>query len=428
MKPQADANLEAEQAVLSAVLCDPEAMDGIADLFRPEVFSQPHHALVATEVADLVREQKPIDPVLVGQRLQARGADVSPVFVLELARSIGSAANVRHYAVVLQSLWARREAKRVAMEMLRADLDESGEEFVGRFAQRLSAIETRNAKPVQKLGDVVFKRLERREELQKHPEMVQAWPSGFNQLDAITGGFQPGQLFVIAARQGTGKTAIMASVLKTLGMRKVPTGIFMLEDYAEALGDRTLMREGRIASPFLRDSVRWTKEVWTRAAAVTSRVAEWPIFIDDQHGQTGQDIAGKMRRMVRDHGVKVFFLDNLSEVLVDRQDRTDERHDQALGRIAKLFRDTAKNLGAAPVLIVHLSRKAEEAKDGRPQIFHIKNSGEIEEAAWVIALMARDRDSTELKVFVDKNRNGPPGEFTLFYDKDHMEVRNGEAQ
>lgn len=426
-----DANLEAEQAVLGGLLTDTEAWADIADVFRPELFSVPAHGYIAEELLALQSERKPADPILVQQRLDAKGLLGSTVpheLPLALGRAIGSAANLRHYALLLESLWARREARKVAAEMIRCELDISGEEFVGRFAQRISAIETKHARPAQKLAQVAFRRLERRDAIQKNPAMIQAWPSGFNQLDSITGGFQPGQLFTLAARQGVGKTAIMNSILKTLGQRGVPTGVFMLEDYAEALGDRTLMREGRIASPYMRDSMAWGRDTWDRASAAVNKIADWPIFIDDRHGQTIHEITGSMRRMVREHGVKVFFLDNLSEVAVDRDDRSDERHDQALGRIAKDYRDAARDLGAAPVLIVHLSRKTDARQGGRPLISDIKNSGEIEECSWVVALMARERDSTELNVHVDKNRNGPPGEFSLFYDKDHMEVRNEEAR
>jgi replicative DNA helicase len=422
-----DVMLEAEQAVLGALMCDEQAWDDVVDLWRVEWFAAaPAHAEIATEIQVLAREQTAIDPVLVSNRLAARKAAVAPELVFGLARAIGTAANVRHYAEALESLWAKREAKRIAADMLRSDLDCSGEEFVGRFAERLSAIETKRSRPPRRLAEVMFSRLERREAIQKNPGLLQAWATGFPVLDALVGGFMPGQLFTIAARPGVGKTAFMTSVLKTLAAKKVPTGVFMLEDYADAVADRTLMREGGISSTLMRDSTRWGNESWRRAQSAVEAAADWPVYVDDQHGRTIHDIAGAMRRMAREHGVKVFFLDNLAEVVVDRDERGEERLDRALGRIAKTYRDAAHAVGAAPVLIAHLNRDVEK-RAGKPRMSDLKNSGEIEDASHVVAMLTREKDSDTLIVNLEKNRQGPPGEVELFYDRALMEVRTRNA-
>lgn len=420
-----DTNLEAEQAVLGALLSDPGCWADVADLFRPEIFAAvPAHAEIAAEIQGLSRENTPCDAVLVSERLAARKAGVDPVAVIALGRAVGVTSNVRHYLLSLESLWAKRTAKRVALEMLRSELDCSGEEFVGRFAEKLSAIETRAARPARQLAQIMFARMEWRERVQKDPSLLQAWPTGFYGIDALTGGFRPGHLFTLAARPGVGKTAFMTSVFKTLALRKVPVGVFMLEDYEDAVGDRTLMREGKIASTLMRAS--WGRDTWTRAAEAVNACLDWPIYVDDQHGRTMHEIAGAMRRMGREHGVRVFFLDNLAEVVIDRQDRGEERLDRALGRISKTYRDTANALGACPVLIVHLNREVEKANRG-PRMSDLKNSGEIEDASHVVAMLSREQDSDVMTVDVVKNRDGPSGEVTLRYDRELMAVRNPEA-
>lgn len=424
-----DVSIESEQAVLGAILADPDALADVADLFRPALFEgAPAHVEIATEIQALARAQQPIDVVTVSQRLQARKAGVPSETVLALARTIGTASNVRHYALTLESLWARREAKRVAKEMLTRELDVAGEEFVGEFAKRLSAIETKSARPARRLSEIMLARLDRREAIQKNPTLLQAWATGFETLDAMTGGLKPGEVFTIAARPSVGKTALVTSMLKTMARNQVPVGVFQLEDYGDAVADRTLIREGRLSSTMMRDTVRWGTNEWTRATDATARVHDWPIFIDDRHGQTIHDITAGMRRMVREHGCKVFVLDNLAEVVVDRADRSDERHDIAMGRIVKSYRDAARALGAAPVLIVHLNRESAKRNDGRPRLSDIKNSGEIEDASHVVALCARETDSTDLMVYLDKNRNGPQGELTLYYDKEFMTVRNSQQE
>jgi replicative DNA helicase len=310
--------------------------------------------------------------------------------------------------------------------MVTSERDVGGEEFVGSFAERLSAIECRRSKPIRSLAEIAFARLERREEIQKHPELLQAWPTGYGVLDALTGGFRPGHLWTLAARPGVGKTAFVVSMLEHLAGKGVPVGMFVLEDYADAVADRTLMREGGIGSTFMRDTCPWGKETWNRAAKAVQKVSDWPVYVDDQHGRTIHDIAGTMRRMARDKGVRVFVLDNLSEVAIDRQDRGEERLDRALGRIAKVYRDAAHAVGACPVLIVHLNREVEK-RQGQPRMSDLKNSGEIEDASHVVAMLTREKDSEVMNVDVVKNRAGPTGEVTLTYDRQYMAVRNPRA-
>jgi replicative DNA helicase len=177
----------------------------------------------------------------------------------------------------------------------------------------------------------------------------------------------------------------------------------------------------------MRDGAPWQKWQWTKAAQVVSERANWPIWVDDVHGRTIHDLVGSMRRMSREHGVKVFVLDNLSEVVVDGQDRGEERLDRALGRIAKTYRDAAHDLGAAPVLVVHLNRETTKRADGAPRLSDLKNSGEIEDASHVVALLSRDQGSDVLKVDVAKNRNGPVGQVELRWAGDQMRVEGRAA-
>lgn len=421
-----DVSLEAEQAVLGALLADPDALSDLGE-FRPEWFTG-HNREIAQELQSLAAESLPSDPVLVAQRLEARKAGVPSTSVFDLYRAVGSAGNLRHYSGVLQSLWAKREAKRVMLEALRSDREESGAEFVGRVAEALSAIECRNSHESKRLAQVLLDRLSRIEACQKDPTLVpEVWPTGFGMLDSLVGGFRPGHLFTFAARPGVGKTSILSAIADHLGMRQVPVGIFQLEDYADAVADRALMRRARIPSTLMRDGAKWTREMWGRAAEIVDARADWPIYIDDTHGRDIHDITGAMRRMHREHGIRVFMLDNLAEVVIDRQDRSEERLDRALGRIAKMYRDTANALGAAPVLVVHLNRKIEERANAAPRLSDLKNSGEIEDASHVVAMLSRQPDSPELNIDVVKNRNGPVGAVTLRWDGQFMAVREQEA-
>lgn len=421
-----EVSLEAEQAVLGAVLADFEAIEILGERFRPELFTGPHRE-IAAEVAALASTNAPIDAVLVSQRLVARGAPCPSSLPFDLARAMGTTANVRAYVATLESLWARREAARVMREALRDERDETGEEFVARVAEALSAIETRGARGARRLGEVIFERLERIEACQKDPSLVRAAiPTGFAGLDAVIGGFRPGHLVTIAARPGVGKTSFLNAIADHLGSRNVPVGVFVLEDYADALADRTIMRAAEVPSTLVRDGAAWSAEVWARVGQAMSARLGWPVFVDDTHSRTIHDVVGAMRRMRREHGCRVFFLDNLAEIVVDRADRADERLDRALGRIVKTYRDAAHALDAAPVVVVHLNRKIEE-RAGPPRLADLKNSGEIEDASHVVAMLSRPPESSELTLDVVKNRNGPTRSIPLRWEGRCMTVRESEG-
>lgn len=422
-------SVEAEQAILGALLLDPACFDQVADLIRPELFATAEHRAVAGEMLELLRAGKPPDAVLVTQRLQDRKAQVPAELVFGLERGVGVAGNVRHYVETLHELWAGREARRIAIELLRTEGPVRGPELLARFAEQLSAVETRRGLPARRLSEVMVQRLDRREDLQKHPEKLAATilPTGLQALDAITGGFRVGHLVTIAARPGIGKTALVSAISDNLAARGVPTGIFVLEDYADAFADRALARRARLGSHLMRDGASWDRGHWDRASAAVHEQVDRPVYLDDAHGRTIEDITGAMRRMAREHGIRCFILDNLAEVLVDGPDRGEERLDRALGRISKSYRDAANAVGAAAVLLVHLNRDLEKSGGRPPRLSDIKNSGELEDASHQVWLLSRPEGNTTLVVDVAKNRNGPTGEVELAWSPTTMTVGNREA-
>lgn len=417
-----DVSLEAEQAVLGAVMLDPPVLDGIADLFRPAVFAaHPAHCEIAEAILRTARTQAPIDPFIIGADLEPRG--VPAAFVLDLVRAIGTPGNVRHYALSLQSLWARREAKKAARELLGDESDTPGAELVASFARRLSAIETANAKEPRILGELVWEELDRLNREMKGESVVEFIPTGFRLLDVLLGGgVNPGFLTTIGARPGVGKSALVAAMADNFAAHQFPVCIFQLEDYGNALARRAISRRAKINSSLLADGRRWTRDTWDKANTWLGPTLDLPIYVDDQHGRTVHDICGAMRRMARQKGVKVFILDNLAEVVVDAQDRADERLDRALGRIAKQYRDTAAALGAVPILVAHLNRESAKG-DREPRLTDLKNSGELEDASHVVLLAHRwEEEPTVFQLDAQKNRNGPKGKVRLRWMDDWMAV------
>jgi replicative DNA helicase len=160
------------------------------------------------------------------------------------------------------------------------------------------------------------------------------------------------------------------------------------------------------------------------AAALRALDDQDRLFIDDTHGMTIAEISARMRRLSREKGVRVFVADHLGEMRVERDDRWGDRHDLALGKAARAFRDTAKELGAAPVLVSQMNRQIERRNDGQPRMADLDGSGQVEQAARVIAFLSQPEDASGKFFQVDlvKNTNGRTGPIRLRWVPERMAV------
>ncbi len=414
-----DYNLEHEQAVLGAVLLDPDAIDEVTDLLKPETFFLDAHRTVAAAMFRMRAGQKPIDPLTVQAEV---GKTVEPGVVFGLARGVGTSANIRFYAESMRELYLRRELRQLAESVIAAGASEKGSALLQRLGNAVNGIETTNAKPVRLLGELVldrFMELQRQMETQTAPDDLV--PTGYTALDVqLGGGMKLGELYVIAARPGVGKTAFMRGLYQHMSPAR-PVGVFQLEDYADALANREIMARARIPSHKMRDGRIWTVEDLNRVNNAFDKPVD-PIYIDDRHQRTVLDIASSMRQMKKKYGCTIFAVDNLTEIVLPEGE---SRDDQKIGRVCRIYRDTAKALGAIPILLVHLNRDASK-KDRPPQLSDLKNSGDIEEVAHVVMMLSRDEHEAPEDFVVDfvKHRNGPPGKVHLKWNHQFMSVEN----
>ena len=408
-----------ERALLSTIFIDNGALKDVSDLFRPDLFSNPDHRLIATTMLGLAQAGKRIDRHMVATRVAGK----MPASYVATLVDEATVINARQYAETLESLWQGREARRVATDLLRLDPSTSGDQLVGQFSRRLAAIESKQVAEVKSLAEVMVDRLTTFQAIAADPDAQEYWATGFRLLDGMVGGFRKGEMFTIAARPGVGKTSFVTTVADGLASRGIPVCIFQLEDNADAVADRAILRRAKIGSSLLRDPGAWQKHHWDVVAAAVTKDVSLPVYVDDRHQRTMGDICAQMRKLARDKGVKVFVLDNLSEVLLDKADRGDERLDRALGRMSKQFRDTAQSVGAAAVLVVHLNRDIEK-RGGDAKLSDIKNSGEVEDASHVVAVLSRQPESETLTVDIVKNRNGAKGKIDLRWNGPHMTVEN----
>jgi replicative DNA helicase len=422
-------SLEAEQALLGALFISPEAWDEVGDSVRPDLFCLTAHQHVAGAMLDLRREQKPVDAMLVYSALEAKGLVPEAVpsdLLFALCKGIGISGNVRHYLEHLESLWARRGVAELARRVLEDESDRPGQEVVGWAMSELSRLEVRRARKASKLGAVIERRIEQIGDQRKGDLGDRLAWTGFKQLDWMTGGLRwgnSGSPIIVGARPQIGKTAFGSALADNVASQGVPVGVFQLEDEEGSLADRAIARRAQINSMLLRDGVQLKGEHWSRIMGEDfNRLLELPIFVDDQHGLTAQEIAGRMRRMKRDHGCRVFIVDHGKEIRLES--RRDGRTDLAIGDTVRVLRDACKDVEAVLVLLWQLSRETERRTGAIPQLSDLKDSGELEAIARGVWMLARSKDGKGLDVHVCKNTAGPVGEVTLRWLEDWAGVED----
>lgn len=422
----------AEEALLGSVFLDgPVALDQAADLVQPETFLVPAHGHLWRALSECVRLEKAPDPVLVSDllgRWSLLDNGVARDLPYRLATAFGTAANVRYYAEQVRAAWVQRRVKAEAQAVV-DDAETSGPELAARFAQRLAEIESAAVRPATRIGDLITAQLERLEQQAKAAREGRPGSgfvrTGFSAVDNLLGGLGVGNLVIVAARPGIGKTSFVTAVLDNVAAHGEPAHLFQLEDYGESVASRVLTRRGRLLSTLLRDGSRLLPEHWERLMRAANDAANLPLWVDDQHGLTLLDITARMRRARREHGTRLFVLDNLAEVELEASERREDRLDRALGRVARRYRDTCKSLGAAGVLIVHLNREIEKRSDRTPRMSDLKNSGDLEDAAHVLVFLDRDpKQPGTFTLDVVKHRDGPTGRLTMRWLEDYMAVED----
>lgn len=379
-------DLEAEKRLALTLVLDASAWDYCSDLVRADMFGSEQARAVYEGVKATVCAGKPITPVTVQAAMVAtgragsvvpgwaRGSSLSQPEAVELARRI-------------RTLWeARTLATKggAAAELARKDPAAGAQAM----SDVLAEVQSRGDGGARSMAALVY---EWGTELERDAKDPNARPifydTGFTKLDEATHGLARGELTVLAARPGSGKSSFVVALASNLALRGIPVGMFWLEDDWRDAVRRFLARRLECEAWRLRGQPRPALSYVTSQPDWMTK-ADVPIFVDDTHGLTITDIQARMRRMAREHGVRVFILDHLGEVRIEREERWGDRHDLALGRVAREYRDTAKQLGAVPVIVSQMNRKWEaRGADSLPQMSDLDGSGQVEQAARLIAFV-----------------------------------------
>lgn len=430
-------DIEVEKVVLGALLLDKNAIAEAADLLTPEVFYLPQHVKIFEAMMRLFNQSKPVDILTVTAELRKSG-DLEyaggPVYIASLTNRLGGTGNLDEHIHILLEKYLSRALITISDETMRDayedttdvfDLLDGAETKIIQLHQSITA--GKEADSIDTIMGDTIKQIERAVN-QKGITGVQ---SGLSALDALTGGWQPTDLIVLAARPGMGKTALTLKLATgAAGEFKKPTAMFSLEMNKGQLCTRLLATETGIENKALARGLGDAEEMFTKIAAATAKINGMPFYIDDTPGLSIPQFRAKAKKLVAKYGVKLIIIDYLQLMTVGGNNRMGNREAE-VSFITRQLKIIAKELNVPIIALSQLSRSVETRVGAkRPQLSDLRESGAIEQDADVVCFIYRPdyygiTESAEgytyptgyAEVIIEKHRNGSCGIARLHFDE-----------
>jgi len=421
-------NLEAEQAVLGAILLEAEALITAMEKVRAEDFYSVAHQRIFEAMTDLNDDNEPLDLVTLTARLRDKGQleEVGGVtYLAKLANAVPTAANVEYYAQIVEEKSMVRRLIRTATQIVSngyASEDDVGA-LINDAEQRIMEISNRRtASGFVSIRDVLMEVFERVEFLYNHKGGTTGIPSGFRDLDKMTSGFQRSDLIIVAARPSVGKTAFALNIAQNVAVRAAETvAIFSLEMSAAQLVQRMVCAESNVDAGRMRTG-HLEGDDWEKLTMAIGALSEAQVYIDDTPGITVSEIRAKCRRLKKERGLGMIVIDYLQ--LIQGRGKPGESRQQEVSEISRTLKQIARELEVPVIALSQLSRGVEQRQDKRPMMSDLRESGSIEQDADIVAFLYRDdyynQDSEKkniIEIIIAKQRNGPVGTVELVFLK-----------
>jgi len=418
-------NDEAEQAALGAILLDNDTIDTALEYLRPDDFYSSANGKIFEAVLNLhsLGQQK-ADIITVVAELRRMGvldAAGGPAYVASLTNVVPSSANIEHYAKLVHDCSLRRALLRLSSELGVRAFDESSEaRMLLEDAQRwiLKLEEDRLRSSFKSTRELVNKVIDIIEELYKNKSSYTGIPSGFDDLDLMTSGFQKSELIILGARPTIGKTALALAMAAHITMdKKIPAAFFSLEMADIALVMRLISSEARIESDKIKKGFLANSEK-NRIYHAAERIVDAPLYIVDAPGMKLLDLRSTARRLRFKHNVEIIFIDYIT--LINSENKDLPRHEQ-IAEISRSLKSLAREL-EVPVVVLSQLRRETEREKGPPNLADIRESGSIEQDADLVMFLHRKKEKDNDKepdgkteLIVAKQRNGPVGKIDIVF-------------
>jgi replicative DNA helicase len=430
-------NNEAEQSVIGAIFLDPQALITASEILIADDFYHIAHQKIFQTMLNLSDKGNAIDVVTVTEELSAKKEleDVGGLsYLTELASAVPTAANIAHYAKIVEEKALLRRLIRVANKI--ADDSYTREDEVDVLLaeaekKMLEVSNRKNAGDFKHVKDVLVQTFDNIEQLQSREGDVTGIPTGFRDLDKMTAGFQRNDLIIVAARPSVGKTAFALNVAQSVAVKaRENVAIFSLEMGADQLVMRMLCAEGNIDAQRLRTGALETED-WGKLTMAMGSLSNSGIFIDDSPGVRMADIRAKCRRLAKEQGLGMILIDYLQLIL--GSGKPGENRQQEVSEISRSLKGLARELKVPVIALSQLSRGVEQRQDKRPMMSDLRESGSIEQDADIVAFLYRDdyydKESESkdiIEIIIAKQRNGPTGTVSLAFRKEYNKFLNLE--
>ena len=423
-------NEEAEASVLGAILLTEQALDGVLLEvgLKPEHFYRPRHQLIFGSMIHLKEKAEPeaVDALTVCDDLRRAGQleeAGGEAYVHSLPTVVPAVWAVMHYARIVHDHALLRSLLYTTRDIQGEVLAHRGEprELIERAEAMLFKIgHDGGSAEMRTIEAVLHEEIDKLEELSRKDVGLTGVPSGFTDLDQLTGGFQPGNLIVVAARPSMGKSTLATNIAENAAIdHGVPVALFSLEMSETELAHRFIASQAKVSSDELRKG-RVRGDRWPKVLNATEKLASAPIFLDDSSDIGVLEMRAKARRLHARHGLGLLVVDYLQLVRADT--RSDSRVEQ-VGQISRGLKILARELAIPVIAVSQLSRAVESRNPPLPMLSDLRESGQLEQDADLVMFVYREEyylkeeseRPGEADVIIAKHRNGPIGQVPLSF-------------
>ncbi|MFE3257551.1 replicative DNA helicase [Nocardia sp. NPDC059091] len=418
-------DMAAEQSVLGGMLLSKDAIADVVEVIRPGDFYRPAHAAVYDAILDLYGRGEPADPVTVAATLDRRG-ELKRIggapYLVTLTQTVPTAANAGYYAEIVAEKAILRRLVEAGTRIVQygyagADGQDVAEVVDRAQAELYDVTERRSSEDFAPLTDILQPTMDELDSIASRGGISLGVPTGFTELDEITNGLHPGQMIIVAARPGVGKSTLGMDFMRSCSIKHgLASVIFSLEMSRTEIVMRLLSAEAKIKLGDMR-SGRMSDDDWTKLARRMSEISEAPLFVDDSPNLTMMEIRAKARRLKQRHDLRLVVVDYLQLMTSGKKVESRQQEVSEFSRSLKLL---AKELEVPVIAISQLNRGPEQRTDKRPMVSDLRESGSLEQDADMVILLHRpdafERDDPrggEADLILGKHRNGPTATITV---------------
>ena len=421
-------SLDAEKALLGAILIRPDSLHDIGDTISGDSFYAEKHRIIFETMRELQAKGDPVDLLTLTARLKDKDLlerTGGRAYITELIGSAPAPGNFSHYAEIVAKKHVARALIGTAHDITEAAYDESRESVDLLDEAEKKIYEIGNRAVTHKfisIKDTLDDAWDRIETLSKGDGAIRGVPTGFPELDAVLSGLHPSDLIILAARPSVGKTSLALDIARNTAVKhNTPVGIFSLEMSAEQLTDRMLSAESYVDAWKIRTGGIKDEEDFNKLRDALETLSKAPIHVDDKPGSNILEMRAAARRLKREHGIGLIIVDYL-QLMQPTAMRNSDNLVAQVTEISRSLKSLARELNVPVLALSQLSRDVEK-RGGKPRLSDLRDSGSIEQDADVVMFIHRedkrnpDSDNQNIaEIMIEKHRNGPTGICKLFFD------------